>query len=61
MIIIFFNIIIKRFREEGFITDKTILYATHFSHWHVLEHEELEKFAQKYGLKVAYDGIIIEV
>jgi phosphoribosyl 1,2-cyclic phosphate phosphodiesterase len=55
------DIIIKKFREEGFITDKTILYATHFSHWHVLEHEQLVEHAKQYGLKVAYDGIVIEV
>ncbi len=55
------DIIIKKFKEEGFITDKSILYATHFSHWHVLEHEELVEHAKQYGLKVAYDGIEIEI
>lgn len=55
------DVIIKKFKEENFITDKTILYATHFSHWHVLEHEKLVQHAKQYGLKVAYDGIIIEV
>lgn len=55
------DIIIKKFKEEGFITDQSILYATHFSHWHVLEHEQLVEYAKQYGLQVAYDGIIIEV
>ena len=55
------DIIIKKFKQEGFITDKSILYATHFSHWHVLEHEQLVEYAKQYGLKVAYDGIEVEI
>lgn len=55
------DVIVKKFKEEGFITDKSILYATHFSHWHVLEHEELVQHAKQYGLKVTYDGIEIEI
>ena len=54
------EIIIKHFKQEGFITDKTILYATHFSHWNVLEQEEFEKEGAKYGVKIAYDGLKVE-
>ncbi len=54
--------IADRFKAKGIIDDKTKLYYTHFSHSCKMTHEELEKVAaEKYGFKVTYDGLSLEV
>lgn len=50
----------QKFKEIGVATDKTIVYATHFSHWNMLMHDEMQALGDKYGIKIAYDGVEIE-
>ncbi len=50
----------QKFKEIGAATDKTIVYATHFSHWNMLMHDEMQKLGDKYNIKIAYDGVTVE-
>lgn len=54
--------IADRFKARGIIDDETKLYYTHFSHACKMTHEELEKTAkEKYGFRVAYDGLCVKI
>ncbi len=48
-------------KENKLVDDKTKVILTHFSHWHMLLHEELQKVAGEFGFTVAYDGIEINI
>ncbi len=48
------------FKENGLIKEGTKVVVTHFSHWHLPLHEEMEALANPYGFKVAYDGACYE-
>ena len=51
-----------RFKARGIIDDNTKLYFTHFSHGCKMTHAELEKTAkEKYGFRVAYDGLRVKI
>lgn len=45
----------------GAVSENTLLYVNHFSHNVNPLHEELCKKAEKYGLKVSYDGLEIDI
>ncbi|MEN6357619.1 MAG: MBL fold metallo-hydrolase [Armatimonadota bacterium] len=47
--------------RSGAVTSSTRTIITHFSHNIGVLHEELEEAAGKYGIDVAYDGIILNV
>ena len=47
--------------RSGAATNETRVVITHFSHNIGLLHNELEKIANRKGIEVAYDGIILEV
>ncbi len=47
-------------RAVGAVTDKTVLVANHFSHYCGMLHGELEQAAQPLGLRVAYDGMVLQ-
>lgn len=52
--------VMRKLREFGAITDKTVCFANHFSHNGSPLHEETSQTAKTYGLQVAYDGLTIE-
>ena len=45
----------------GAVTEKTKAVVTHFSHWNMLMHDEMQRLADEYGFIVAYDGLTIEI
>ena len=53
--------VIKKLYQINAIDEKTIKYINHFSHNANPLQENLEKTAEKYGLKVAFDGEIINL
>ena len=50
---------IRRMREEGLLTNKARIYATHISHEGNPPHPELSRFAVLNGYEIAYDGLVI--
>ena len=50
----------RRLRELGAAAEKTKFYLNHFSHNGRPFHDEVEKAAEKFGAKVAYDGLELE-
>jgi len=48
-------------REEGIVGDGTSIYATHFTHNAGLLHEQFERIFEPHGIKVAYDGLIVQL
>ena len=53
--------VLKRFRENGNIDDKTKLFATHFSHNGNPMQEHLESLLLPHGIMPAYDGLEVEL
>lgn len=51
---------IQRLRSVGAITDETQLIATHFSHNGGLLHDELTARFAPHGVRVAYDGLLVQ-
>ncbi len=51
----------NRLLELGCITPDTPVYANHFSHNGKALHADLEAFFQPHNIKVAYDGLIVEI
>ena len=50
----------EKFRDMGIFTEKTQIYMTHICHWGG-SHEALSERAERHGIKVAYDGLKIEI
>lgn len=50
-----------RLIQAGAATRETRVVTTHFSHNIGLLHDELERIAERSGVEVAYDGMILEV
>ncbi len=53
--------LVDKFRENGLIRETAKIIVTHFSHWHMLLHDDFQRLADEFGFEVAYDGIEIEV
>lgn len=51
---------IKKMRDAGTVTENTDIIVTHFAHWHIPSHEEMEKLASEFGHIVSYDGMEYE-
>ncbi|MCE5324400.1 hypothetical protein LLG46_13955, partial [bacterium] len=51
----------KHLENAGAVSSSTRTIITHFSHNIGLLHDELEEAAGKYGIEVAYDGIVLNV
>lgn len=52
---------IKRLKEEGIITENTLIYGTHISHDGLGYHEKIDMDAKSKGYNIAYDGLEIEL
>lgn len=52
---------IERMKQVQAVTEKTAIYATHFSHQQVPPHEELSKILQGFGVECVYDGLEVEI
>lgn len=52
---------IRQLSKRGCITDKTLVYATHFSHNCGMNHEELEQACLTHRIHPAYDGLSISI
>ena len=50
---------VARMREEGLLTDKARILATHVAHAGNPVHPELADFAARHGYGVAYDGLTV--
>lgn len=50
----------EKLQQQGNADQNTRCFVTHFSHNILQTHEELEAEAQKYGFRVAYDGMLLE-
>ena len=50
-----------RMREEGLLTEKARVFATHISHQGNPVHPELVDFANQNGYEIAYDGLVLEI
>lgn len=48
-------------REEGLLSDRVRILATHISHEGNPTHERLQKMASKFGYEIAYDGMEISI
>lgn len=44
-------------QERGIADGATQVICTHFSHWNMRMHEEMQALADKYGFIIAYDGM----
>ncbi len=54
------KVMFDRFVETGLADSNTKVIVTHFAHWYMPTHEQMQKLADKFGFTVAYDGIEIE-
>ena len=52
---------ITRMREEGLLTEKARVFATHISHEGNPAHPELVDWANQNGYEIAYDGLVLEI
>ncbi len=52
--------VLERLSTIGAVNDKTVKYVNHFSHNGNPQHHLLEKRAEEYGCKVAFDGCQVE-
>jgi phosphoribosyl 1,2-cyclic phosphate phosphodiesterase len=50
---------IARMREEGLLTDKARIFATHIAHDANPAHPELVSFAAQHRYEIAYDGLTV--
>lgn len=53
--------VISRMKQYGCVDNKTQMYVNHFSHNGNCLQEYVEKCAKPFGLKVAYDGLKVEI
>lgn len=51
----------KRLQKMGLVTENTLFYLNHFSHMCGLAPDEFQKLAEKEGMSLAHDGLILEV
>ena len=56
-----FKAVVKRLREQGGLTDSSVIVTTHHSHNGDATHSELEKALKDDGVIVGYDGMQISV
>ncbi len=54
-------VIFEKLKNDGIATENTVAYATHFSHWDMIEHEKMVELGKKFNLKIAYDGVVIQI
>ena len=52
---------VELMRAAGVVTDKTAVYATHFSHNTDLDFDGMVKAATPLGIKIAYDGCEVNI
>jgi phosphoribosyl 1,2-cyclic phosphate phosphodiesterase len=52
---------VDELRKRKAITDRTRIFATHFSHGGKWLHEELVRYFLPHGIRVAYDGLTVNV
>ncbi len=52
---------IKKMTDVGAVDKDTKIVLTHFAHWHIPSHEEMEKLASEFGYTVSYDGAEYDV
>lgn len=50
---------VARMREEGLLTDKARIFATHIAHEGNPTYPELADFAARHGYEIAYDGLTV--
>ena len=50
----------EKFIQTGCCDGATLFFATHFTHFTGMLHEEIEEFFAPYGIRAAYDGLIVE-
>ncbi len=53
-------VVCEKFRRLGITNEQSQIYLTHVCHWGG-SHEALSERAAKHGIKVAYDGLTIEI
>lgn len=53
--------VLNKFKESGAIDSKTQMYVNHFSHNGNPITDNIEKLCEPFGLKVAYDGLTVEI
>ncbi|MDQ6421343.1 MBL fold metallo-hydrolase [Paenibacillus sp. LHD-117] len=51
----------REWREQGVINENSQLYVTHFTHNSGMLHDDWEKAFAPAGIRVAYDGLVINV
>lgn len=50
---------VQRFKSSGLLSDEGLIYATHISHEGIIEHSELDRYAEANNYRIAYDGLVI--
>lgn len=53
-------VFLDELREKGIIDSKTVICVNHFSHNGQATYDEMVEEADKYGILVSYDGMIVE-
>ena len=48
-------------REEGTLGSNGLVYVTHFTHNSGFLHDDFERAFEPAGIKVAYDGLIVDL
>lgn len=52
---------IQKMRDLGVLNKDGHIFATHISHEGNPPHEELQRYGEKHGYKIAYDGLIVDI
>lgn len=52
---------VNRLKEQGTLSDKSRVIASHVSHSSGLTHAQTEEILSKEGIEVAYDGLIVNI
>lgn len=53
--------LIDKLKERGLVDTQTVFVTNHFSHNGGLNYAEMKKLSEGYGIRTAYDGMVIEV
>ena len=48
-------------QNRNIANKNTQVICTHFSHWNMLMHEDMQALADKYGFIIAYDGMLLDI
>ena len=54
-------VLFAEMQNRNIADENTKVICTHFSHWNMLMHEDMQVLADKYGFTIAYDGMLVDM